>query len=87
MHKVQRWRTALTQLANLKGCDILNSVSSPCNMPSPLLLPCLSQRVFTMVHPGIEIPIWFNHRGLRGNELVVRLHKNWESIGPAGTAW
>ncbi|XP_060198160.1 TMV resistance protein N-like isoform X2 [Lycium barbarum] len=28
MHKVQRWRTALTQLANLKGCDILNRVES-----------------------------------------------------------
>ncbi|XP_059280359.1 uncharacterized protein LOC132034124 isoform X2 [Lycium ferocissimum] len=27
MHKVQRWRTALTQLANLKGCDILNRSS------------------------------------------------------------
>ncbi|XP_059280360.1 TMV resistance protein N-like isoform X3 [Lycium ferocissimum] len=28
MHKVQRWRAALTQLANLKGCDILNRVES-----------------------------------------------------------
>lgn len=28
MHKVQRWRTALTQVANLEGCDILHGVES-----------------------------------------------------------